>query len=119
MILVWFFISGIAYTFREIPHIWNRSTTYKLRFYLPDWIITTDKKLNWFHKLTFQFFTNGYHFFGNLSRLLLPPILILDVIYHPYIITLSIPELIIASVVCYMLWYIGRKLTFWIFITKA
>ena len=117
MIILWSFFYGIFYTLREIPHIWGVSTTYKLRYSLPTWFTTTEKHLTLFHKLTFQIFTNGYHFLGNIGRVLLAPVLYYDAIIINYS-TLSMPEIIVSVCAYYTALFIGRKLSMFIFVVK-
>jgi len=116
--LWWFFIYGVCYTMMEIPHIWYVSTTYEMRFVLPEWFTSTDKTLNWFHYLTFQTFTNSYHFFANLPKLLIAPIIATNARF-PFKTYHSIAQTIITVAVFYLAFYIGRKLSVWIFITEV
>lgn len=108
MIELWFLLSGISYTLRELTHIWNVSDDYELRFNLPKWFYTTKKRLTKFHKLTFQVFTNGYHFFGNIPRIFLPFVLYFDASIYD----------VTSFYASFALWFLGRELTFFVLIKK-
>jgi len=73
--LFWWFVTAVtAYTLREIPHIWSKSDTYKLRFkwmYKSRWFCDSSPQSDsWFRNLTgLNTFDDAYHFFGNLPRI--------------------------------------------------
>lgn len=78
------FLIGLMYRLSEVEYIWNKATNmYKYgrkisvrsRIWIPPWMKGTYKWKGkfwfWFHRLTFSFFEDGYHFFGNLPTVLI------------------------------------------------
>ncbi len=77
---VWFPVAVIAYTFREIPHIWSVSTTFRMRIKWMEnsrwWTDASPRSDSWIKHLTgLNLFDDAYHFFGNLPRIFLAAVI--------------------------------------------
>lgn len=66
-------IWAIVYRLREVPHIWSKSTTYRLRWKWmarSKWWTDSSPKSNWLTDiLGINTFNDAYHFFANLPRI--------------------------------------------------
>lgn len=66
--------SAVCYTLREIPHIWSKSTTYKMNFKLGRWWTDASPRPN--RNTVNVIWADAYHFFGNLPRIILSLIIL-------------------------------------------
>ncbi len=111
LLVAWLYLAVVSYTLCEIPHIWSKSTTYKLKMnWMAQskwWTDSSPRSDSWFKNLIgLNMFDYAYHFFGNLPRIVLSLILIFLVQW----------ELGLAT---FFVWWVGRDLTFNIFIKKV
>lgn len=102
-LLIYICVAAICYTFREIPHIWSKSTTYTMRFKLGRWWTDASPRpgRTWYNVI----FADAYHFFGNLPRI----IITLIVLYYNGLSYFSI---------ALVLWFCFRTLPLNLLVTK-
>jgi len=126
---------GIFYRFSEVEYVWSKATwrwkgdnkqPVRLRSWVTYWMmgIIPEQKVKtwqwWFHRLTFSFFEDGYHFFGNLQTFL-PYISIVAcsgyILYNGLSIDINWWTLIVLSLVWPLRW-IGTQLGRWLLMTE-
>lgn len=122
ILLLIFFISGVCYRLSEIERVWKNATWdyrwgKKLKIKIAPWVTDwmkgdNDPPINdlqrwalfWFHRFTFSFFENGYHFFRNFPFVVLFPAYFLSGFVTDHISLLQIWYLFLAR-------WVGTDLT--------
>jgi len=67
-VVIWFLFAGACYRFSEYG-LWLHK--FSDRSFIDDPWWRNQTKRNWFHNATFSWFLDSYHFFRNLTRILL------------------------------------------------